>query len=471
VEKSKHTFERSQKMYRGGQYGKNQSTYTHIKVFKPLPWQSAPWKDTSEIMLLSGSAGGGKSVLAAEKIHGFCLKYPNTTAVVMRKTKDSMKNSTVLQLERGVIGKDPRVIHVRNRDRFEYSNGSILAYVGMSDPKARDRIRSFGIFGGIDIIWMEEATEFEEEDFNEVLARLRGTAAPWRQIILTTNPDGPAHWIHIRLIIGGEDDEDVSVYYSGAIDNPHLPESYRRNLARLTGVQYQRLVLGKWVLGSGVIFDTWLDNFAVGLEDKTDGNVVNEANYMPENGHIVWAVDDGYSGKRDKKTRMFTGKSHPRAILIAQIRSDGIIAIIDESFEIEHLAEDHLREMIRRTRKNGIPDPHHVIRDRAAASIDGAGKAVGLKNIRFNRMDVEESIKEMRAWLAPDHNAVRRIIVHPRCRYLRYEMAQYSMNKDGKIIKEHDNGVDALRYLCWDEAYGISPTIDIVSWSMVSGRD
>jgi hypothetical protein len=45
------------------------------------------------------------------------------------------------------------------------------------------------------------------------------------------------------------------------------------------------------------------------------------------------------------------------------------------------------------------------------------------------------------------------------------------MNKEGRVIKEHDNGVDALRYLCWDEAYGISPTVDIVSWDMVAGRE
>ena len=81
----------------------------------------------------------------------------------------------------------------------------------------------------------------------------------------------------------------------------------------------------------------------------------------------------------------------------------------------------------------------------------------------------DESIKEMRSWIAEDHNHVRQLIAHPRCRYLRYEMAQYSMNKEGKIIKEHDNGVDALRYLVWDKSYGRSPVVDIVSWSMVAG--
>jgi len=33
--------------------------------------------------------------------------------------------------------------------------------------------------------WVEEANALVEDDYNEVLPRMRGTAAPWRQIILT----------------------------------------------------------------------------------------------------------------------------------------------------------------------------------------------------------------------------------------------------------------------------------------------
>jgi glutaryl-CoA dehydrogenase len=50
---------------------------------------------------------------------------------------------------------------------------------------------------------MEEANRFTEDDFNEILARLRGTAAPWRQVMLTTNPGAPTHWIKRRLIDQG----------------------------------------------------------------------------------------------------------------------------------------------------------------------------------------------------------------------------------------------------------------------------
>jgi hypothetical protein len=41
---------------------------------------------------------------------------------------------------------------------------------------ARERIKSIGEQGGLDIVGMEEGSEFEEEDYNILLSRMRGTA-------------------------------------------------------------------------------------------------------------------------------------------------------------------------------------------------------------------------------------------------------------------------------------------------------
>lgn len=219
--------------------------------FKPLPWQISPWCDQSSILLLTGSAGGGKSRLAAEKIHAFCKHYPGAMGLALRKTRESMNNSTVLFLERAVIGHDPQVRHLQGSHRFEYSNGSVLAYGGMKDEEQREQIRSIGQAGGVDICWMEEAHKFTRADFDEVEARMRGQAASWRQVILTTNPDAPSHWINQDLIIGGQ----AAVYYSHAEDNPYNPDDYLDSLARLTGVTAQRLREGKWVQAEGVVYE------------------------------------------------------------------------------------------------------------------------------------------------------------------------------------------------------------------------
>lgn len=450
---------RSRTMFRKGmRQNTGNDKYKYINVFKPLPWQEDPWKDTSPILLLTGSAGGGKSVLAAEKIHGFMLKYPHSTGLILRKVSDTLENSVVAMLARSVIGDDPRVRHVSSKSRFEYNNGSILTYGGMRDERQREHIRSLGQRGGVDIAWFEEATQFDEEDFNEVLARMRGRAAPWRQVILTTNPEGPAHWINVRLILGGE----ASVYYSKAIDNFHNPDDYIKWLNSLTGVQYERLVLGKWVVGTGVVFDTWVDEFNQKTGNDNGGNVTLAADFMRGYGQTIWAIDDGYSGELDKKTNMFKQGSHPRAVLLAQERPNGQLAVFAEHYAVKTQAPQHLQTVIELSQDNGWKLPQSIVRDRAAASLGGAIRDLHIEDI-FNAMSVDESVKELRTKISADENGWRGVIVHPRCRHLRYEMLSYGYDKAGKVIKEFDHGPDALRYLCWQHTYGIDSAIDIAT--------
>ena len=179
----------------------NQLVYRYLNTFVPLPWQLKAMRDTSPVVLLTGSQGGGKSRTAAEKIHAFCLRYPGAQALVMRKVRDNVTASSMRMLEKKVIGDDPRVNFLRKDLRADYLNGSTIYFAGMHGEKQREAIRSIGE-GSIDIAWMEEAHEFEEDDYEELLGRMRGAIAPWNQIILSTNPDAPVHWINRRLILG-----------------------------------------------------------------------------------------------------------------------------------------------------------------------------------------------------------------------------------------------------------------------------
>ena len=95
----------------------------------------------------------------------------------------------------------------------------IFFFIGIKDERAREALKSIGQDGAVDIAWLEEGVEFEEEDYNAVIARMRGTAAPWRQIIVSTNPREELHWINRRLIIGGE----ASSYEARTEQNPYNP--------------------------------------------------------------------------------------------------------------------------------------------------------------------------------------------------------------------------------------------------------
>lgn len=285
-----------------------------IAPYKALPWQVVPFRDKSPIVLLTGAAGGGKSRLAGEKIHGFMLKYPGAMGLMARKNRQSMENSVVLFMKHRVIGSDPRVRHYPSYYRFEYSNGSVLAYGGMRDEEQREQLRSIGMDGALDFVWLEEANRFREEDFDELLFRMRGKAAPWRQILLSCNPDHPKHWINKRLIL----EQQAKAYYSSFKDNPHNPPDYVDSINKARGVRAKRLRDGLWAPSDNVVFDQF----------NPDLHVTDKADYDPALGGVRWFCDDGYAFGKGPGTESY----HPRVVLLAQETPVGGVNIFAEYY-------------------------------------------------------------------------------------------------------------------------------------------
>lgn len=399
-----------------------------------LPWQVPAWDDESLILLLTGSAGGGKSHFAGTKLHWTLRTYPESMAVMVRKTRESMVNSTVLFMARSVIGNDPTVKHKPSQHRFEYSNGSILAYGGMADEQQREQIRSIGLKGGLDRIWVEEANKLTEEDFNELLPRLRGNATPYRQIMPSTNPDAPLHWINVRLIIG----KQASVYFSSARDNPHNPPDYLKTLDMLTGVQYERLVLGKWAQAEGVIYDNW-----------SSENVTEDAEYDPDK-PVMWGVDDGYAHGQGIGTASY----HPRVVVMAQKTAIGGVNIFAEYVATGELPETS----IERIESLGYKKPSGAYIDSSAVELRARLWAKNISTMGATH-EVVEGIKNMRRFIC-DGQGVRLLHVHPRCTNFINEILSYRYDENIKAIngelrpsKLSDHLMDSARYLLWSFLY------------------
>jgi hypothetical protein len=417
---------------------RRQPKISPIETFSPLPWQITPWRDKSRVLLLTGSAGGGKSRLAAEKLHGFCLRYPGAFALIARKTRVSMTKGTVLFLKETVIGADPSVAHLESKDYFRYRNGSILAYLGLEDEDQRERLKSIGPRGGVDIVWGEEATELEESDHNALLGRLRGPAADWRQIIYTCNPDAPTHWLYTRLIQGRE----AKTYYSGRADNPHNPADYDATMNSLTGIEDLRLNKGQWVQASGIVYDVWVDG-------DERGNVTEAAAYIPGGGDVLWGVDDGYSGAKDPSSGIYTANSHPRVFGLYQLRHDGTLVRFAESYRDHTLSEAQIAEVI----ALGYPMPEYAVVDSSAAELRGRLQEQGIGTYGGTH-PVEQGINTLRRFIAPDANGCRRFLVHPDCVQFRAEMASYRYDAaTGKPVKQFDHGPDEARMMAWKLRY------------------
>lgn len=189
-------------------------------------------------------------------------------------------------------------------------------------------------------------------------------------------------------------------------------------------------------------------------------NVTEDAEYIPDAGPIYWALDDGYSAGSapstagiDPKTGSYVADSHPRVILWVQQRDDGRLCVFDESYACLRLSDAHIADALARP----YPKPDVVAHGPGAAEIRGRIFAAGLMPHQ-STADVEESMKEMRRAIGADANGWRRILVHPRCKQLRTEMASYrndpAIGKAIRPIKQFDHGPDALRGLVWILRHG-----------------
>lgn len=241
------------------------------KIINFVAPQVDVYKNKDNILVVDGPSGNGKSTIVQEKIHGYLKRYPKSNGLLIRKSLESTKNSVVLRYLNEICAREPDVVKYNEDDsRFEYSNGSYLFVGGVKNEAQRKALKSIGAGGAIHIVWIEEAAELVEHDFDEIISRSRGDApAGYRQIILTCNPEGEDHWINQRLILPKEKDKynpsyrdeyiytknDNATRISWSVElNPSVDEIQLNNLKGLSGVYYHRNYLGKWVAASGVVY-------------------------------------------------------------------------------------------------------------------------------------------------------------------------------------------------------------------------
>jgi PBSX family phage terminase large subunit len=384
-------------------------------------------------MLLTGSAGGGKSRLAAEKIHGYCLKYPGSTWLMLRKAREWTRRSIVPFYDQTIVGHDSRVIFNKSEGAFHYANGSTVYSGGMLDDKQRESVRSIGGAGGLDGAWFEEANAFTRQDFEEIIGRIRHTAADWQQLILTTNPDAPTHWIYKDLIQGG----GASIYYSGAKDNPHNAPAYLVNLGKLTGVLAQRLVHGKWVQAEGAVYD----------EYDPAIHVIDAAQCPPFVSRFR-AIDFGFTNPfvcqwwgLDGDGRMYL---YRELYATRQLVEDlaGRILTLDGTEQIDGTVADHDAEDRATLAKHGI-DTDKAIKDVSPGIQAVAQRLRVLLDGKPRLFVVRGALVE----LDPLLEAVKR----PICTQDEFPAYSWPKGQDGKAIKEapvkvDDHGMDAMRY-------------------------
>lgn len=402
--------------------------------------------------MLSGPAQTGKTITALALLNDLAWANPGSQWAIVRKTRVDMDGSVLQSFKDKVLGPNSpvRIYGGEKAEFYHYPNDSRIWVGGMDKPgKVLSSER--------DGIYINQAEELDLADWETLLTRTTGRSGflkddagvPYGLLFGDCNPASPTHWIWMRQLSGR-----VKFFQSRHVDNPALydqasgaiTELGQRTMAqldRLTGYRRSRLRSGLWVQAEGIIFDTWAD----------PGNVTEAAEYVPDGGTIYWFLDDGYSAGSAQDTRginpdsgSFVADAHPRAIFVAQLKPDGHLDVITESYHCLKLSDQHLAEVLALP----YPQPEYVVHGPGQAEIRGRIVAAGLSP-RQSLAKVDESIKEMQSWLAADDNGWRRMRVNPRCRHLRSEMLSYAYDpaNPDKPLKAFDHGPDAVRGGCW----------------------
>ena len=254
-------------------------------------------------LVMYGGAGSGKSVFAAQRLVVRMMSKKLCNVLVVRKVGDTNRTSTFALL-RQIISKWglSSLFDITDLRIVCKVTGNECIFKGLDDP---EKIKSVTFAKGeLTDIWIEEASEITEEDFNQLDIRLRGKGIHG-QITLTFNPVNILHWLK-RRFFDNKDDRAVTIKTTYK-DNDHLDDDYRRTLEGYKDTDpyyYQVYCLGQWGVIGKTIFDAAKVNRRLSEvgEPVKRGYFVYDTYYDPVHNEvrikdesIQWVEDDsGY---------------------------------------------------------------------------------------------------------------------------------------------------------------------------------
>lgn len=234
----------------------NRLRETNNEAFLPL------FGDTHRYLVLKGGGGSGKSIFAGRKILERAVTEPGHRFLVCRKVARTIRESCFKQLLGQLAEHYPDSGYRANKSDLAiyFPNGSEIIFAGLDDVEKLKSI--YNITG----IWIEEASELMEGDFNQLDIRLRGETRYYKQIIISFNPISINHWLKKRFF-----DFDIAdpaarekairrtrTHESAYKDNRFLDEEAKATLEAFRETDeyyYQVYCLGMWGVTGKSVFD------------------------------------------------------------------------------------------------------------------------------------------------------------------------------------------------------------------------
>ena len=371
-----------------------------------------------------GGAGSGKSFFVAQKLV-FKALSERRKILVLRKVGRTTKNSTFqLILDTLVQFKIKDKCKINKTDySIELPNGSLFLCSGLDDP---EKIKSIT---GLTDAWLEEATEFAQDDFNQIDLRIRDPFAQHQQIILSFNPVSKANWCYLQFFAENPEldafREKIKIVKSNYLDNPHLPQQYIDSLLLLKNtnpVYYSIYALGDFGSLDKLVYSNW-QTF--------------EFNEKEIKGNLICGLDFGYT---NDPTAFVAAIVVPEENRIYVFREWGGTGYLNDAIAAQ------IKDM-------GFAKSSIMADSAEQKSIDEI-KRQGIQRIQpcaKGQGSILQGIQKLQQY---------ELIIHPNCKEIINELQNYSWQKDkqtneyiNKPIDKFNHYLDALRYSlqCLDE--------------------
>lgn len=234
-----------------------------------------PDRSRKRYVVLKGSAGSGKSMDTAQNYILRLMQDPGRNLVCVRKADVTNRDSTFAELQGAIFRMFGDTyqrywkINASNMIMECRLNSNQIIFRGVNDEKQREKLKSITFKRGkLTDVWIEEATELTQADFEIIDDRLRGELPPGQfyQIRMTFNPVSAHHWIKKQFF--DRQDPDVFTHHSTYRDNRFIDDAYYRRMERRKEVDpegYQIYGLGEWGEVGGLI----LKNYVVEEFDRS----------------------------------------------------------------------------------------------------------------------------------------------------------------------------------------------------------
>ena len=384
-----------------------------------------------------GGAGSGKSSEVAIKLIKKLSnpKYKGSNLLCVRKVEATNRDSTLAELKKAIksiFGEHANKVWQvpESRTSTMYCRclvtGAEIIFRGCNNADDIEKIKSVNFEKGkLTDIWIEEATEITEQDFEILDDRLRGILPEglFYQANLTFNPVSATSWLKKRFF--DFKDEEAEISESTYLDNRFIDPDYHKRMQKrktLDPEGYKVYALGEWGSLGGIIFK----NFVVEEFDKNQFYT------------RYYGMDFGFN--------------HPTALLDICFK-DGDIYVCRELYEREKDMGEIIQQMNEeRWLKNVILWCDSAEPDRIKMLQKAGYEAFGV-----SKGGSEGSVKAQIDWLkgiiSKDKVVKRTIHIHPDCKNLIHEIQNYRWQLDPKSntyldkpVQFEDDAIAALRY-------------------------